>query len=91
MQDAKALGSANAFSTFLLNKVDAQMRLSLTYNQGREMAAHPHLTHITGMQMYFAHPHSRWERGINKNTNCLLGISRLVIFWGVYLAPRNFV
>jgi len=39
MQDATALGAANAFST-VLNKVDAQMRLSLTYDQGREMAAH---------------------------------------------------
>jgi IS30 family transposase len=42
MQDATALGAANAFST-VLNKVDAQMRLSLTYDQGRDMAAPPAL------------------------------------------------
>ena len=71
MQDAMALGAANAFSTEL-NKVDAPMRLSLTYDQGRVVAAHQHLTHITGMQVYFAHPHSPWERGINENTKCLL-------------------
>jgi IS30 family transposase len=51
MQDATALGAANAFFT-LYNKVVAQMRLSFTYDQGREMAADQHLTHITGMQVY---------------------------------------
>ena len=38
MQDATALGAANTFST-LLNKLDAQMRLSFTYDQGREIDA----------------------------------------------------
>ena len=52
--------------------VDAQMRLSLTYYQGREMAAHQNLTHITGMQVYIAHPYIPWDRGTNENSNCLL-------------------
>ena len=56
----------------VLKRVDSQMRLSLTYDQGREMAHHEHLARQTGMKVYFAHPHSPWERGINENTNGLL-------------------
>lgn len=71
LDNATAACTANGFIG-VLKRVDAQMRLSLTYDQGREMAHHAHLSRQTGMKVFFAHPHSPWERGINENTNGLL-------------------
>lgn len=48
------------------------MLLSLTCNRGKEMAEHKLFTRDTTMQVYFAHPQSPWERGINENTNGLI-------------------
>jgi IS30 family transposase len=56
----------------ILNRFHAQMRRSMTYDQGTEMARHQNLSERTGLKVYFAHPHSPWERGINENTNGLL-------------------
>jgi len=53
----------------VLTRIDSQMLHSLTYDQGREMAAHELFTSETGMTVYIAHPHSPWEHGINENTN----------------------
>lgn len=53
-------------------KIPVSMRISLTYDQGNEMAQHKMFTKETQMLVYFAHPASPWERGTNENTNGLI-------------------
>lgn len=53
-------------------KLPSQMRGSMTYDQGTEMAQHKLFTKETKMQVYFCHPASPWERGTNENTNGII-------------------
>jgi IS30 family transposase len=55
-----------------LNKQPKYLRKTMTYDNGIEMANHKWLTQNTGMDIYFAHPYSSWERGTNENTNGLI-------------------
>ena len=71
LDNGTAQATTEGFGT-ILQRFDVDLRRSLTYDQGREMAQHAILTEDTGIKVYFAHPHSPWERGSNENINGLL-------------------
>jgi IS30 family transposase len=71
LPNSRADTVARAFSK-ILNRFESQWRRSLTFDQGSEMRQHQKLTKKTAVKVYFAHPHSPWERGICENINGLL-------------------
>ena len=66
---AEAVRDAIASS---ITTLPTQLRRSLTWDRGREMARHADLRIVTGLEVYFCDPRSPWQRGTNENTNGLL-------------------
>ena len=71
MRGCTAADALEGFSR-VLRRLPASGRKTLTYDQGKEMALHRVLSERNDLSIYFADPHSPWQRGVCENTNGLL-------------------
>lgn len=71
LQGTDARSACDGF-TKKLRHVPVPLRKTLTYDRGKEMAEHERLAQRLAIRVFFADPHSPWQRGTNENTNGLL-------------------
>ena len=77
VKNAPALGGYGAVAMndaliASMTKLPEQLRKTLTWDRGKELSAHAQFTIETGTKVFFADPHSPWQRPTNENTNGLL-------------------
>jgi IS30 family transposase len=71
LPDGRA-ASFNRGTRRVLSKMSAAIRLTMTTDNGKEFAHFKDLEKSLGLSVYFAHPYTSWERGLNENTNGLI-------------------
>ena len=72
LPDGRTAPHVRAALTRQLIRLPAELRRTLTWDQGKEMAEHVRFSVDTNIDVYFCDPHSPWQRGSNENTNGLL-------------------
>ena len=77
MKNGPSLGgygaaAMNAAPTASMTRLPEQLRKTLTWDRGKEMSGHAQFALETGTKVFFADPHSPWQRPTNENTNGLL-------------------
>jgi IS30 family transposase len=72
LENGRSADSVDAAMRKAIATLPEELRRTITWDQGAEMANHASFTTDTGIQIYFCDPHSPWQRGSNENTNGLL-------------------